>query len=165
MTKQVEYPNGATGTATIKAGDVPVHKYRSQHAGVMCEMDGPKDIGDERCVTDWDEVTCEECLQSRPADPAPEQYVEFELLWQPHWGSLKIKAEGKQRTPYECICIDGVTYRFVGYRYAESDVITTVGPVAYWHSSFGKDEPMSSNGYSRECYPIYATHAVYKQEG
>lgn len=66
-----------------------------------------------------------------------------------------------------------ITYQHIGWKYTESDVITKIGPSAWWNHLSMKDAdsraqpPRVDNcGVYGEIYiPIIATHAVYKQIG
>jgi len=60
--------------------------------------------------------------------------------------------------------VGGIEYRLIGYQYAESDVITTFGPNAFWQKmGWGKDHcPLSIRRLGTGDYPIFATHVVYQ---
>ena len=56
-------------------------------------------------------------------------------------------------------------YNLIGYRYAESDVITCTGPNAWWYGANNRLAVPKSNGYTGNYipHPVFATHAVYEK--
>jgi len=58
-----------------------------------------------------------------------------------------------------------VDYELIGYRYAESDVITCTGPNAWWYGANNRLAVPKSNGYTGNYipHPVFATHAVYEK--
>jgi hypothetical protein len=59
--------------------------------------------------------------------------------------------------------IDGVEWIRVGWKYAESDVITCVGPTAYWIKLKPERKCCPEANAWAGRYAIFATHAVYQK--
>jgi len=105
-----------------------------------------------------------QCECRKPTDSS--EYRLFELTWE-GYGPRVVVANGLELSPGGVIYDDnGEALRHIGYKYAESDVITCIGPNAWWAEDFTRDHVPSD--YDRRLatgcankYPIFATHAVY----
>jgi len=81
------------------------------------------------------------------AEPQEPKRLEVELLWGDGMG------RHEQQSP---------EYRKIGYKYAESDILTTVGPHAWWEARTPRNNaPKAADYAGLEHCPIFATHAVY----
>jgi len=54
-------------------------------------------------------------------------------------------------------------YNLIGYRYAESDAISCIGPNAWWEKGQSRSCIADIANYNDNHYPVFATHAVYQK--
>jgi hypothetical protein len=95
-------------------------------------------------------------------------YRTFKLVWPVPFGDLRMEwTPGKvlaKRAGVLSMQVDDTPYYLVGWLYAESNVLTCVGPHAWWSNDWAVNiSPHESRMLKTPCHAIFATHAVYQK--
>ena len=100
-------------------------------------------------------------------EPQEPEHLELEILRgmpRNEGASMREKTVGVNTINPSFYMLDNA-YNLIGYRYAESDVITCTGPNAWWYGANNRLAVPKSNGYTGNYipHPVFATHAVYEK--